>query len=350
MREIYAKIIPALKDVIAELEKRTAKPHKFQGTSALQRMPIYKNIDAWVSGGKVGPKPDFSSAEFRLLTYNQSFPARQLETFIHVSAISSLEISQIAVAEFESGNIIAPSILLRSLIERIAHAAALLKFVSDLPNISAPTGITPIEPLLDLSEKINQSLFGTRLDWGKLSTVDFHNASAKKMRYEKQDLLVDLGGFSNILTSVDKLDKRIPGTRLAYDVLCEFLHPNVGDLHGTTVNSYAFTDRHNLRHLNIELDTGAKNFGGNPQLNFVMIKLFDICSDAIRYFPIVLNELDTVRNYAINMTQLFIHKVIQKNRPDFKNDDLCPCLSGLKVKQCIRKTKGKRRIKKKLVH
>jgi hypothetical protein len=48
----------------------------------------------------------------------------------------------------------------------------------------------------------------------------------------------------NILNAIDKLDKTVAGTRLAYEILCEYLHPNVGDLWGATLEADSSVDAH----------------------------------------------------------------------------------------------------------
>jgi hypothetical protein len=346
MDEFGGRIIPALKDVIKGLEERIVREHKFHFISRRSRQPLEGKISGWKSGA--GPKPKLSPKEFKVAIFATSRPARELETFITVSAISTVELAKVAALEFEKGNIVAPSNLLRSIIERIGHAAALLNSVEKLPKISPPMGSNAMKPLDNLSEIITLSLFGTRIDWEKLANIDFRSISAKKaknLNYQEMELAVDLGKIDNILKSIDKLDKLVPGSRLAYNVLCEFMHPNVGDFYGAMVNSYSFTDYNSLRHLTFELGIKSKSLSGAPQLNIVMTNLMGICSDILHEYPKILKELDVISDYAIDMTQLNIHRALRRNRNIFRNSDPCPCLSGLTVRRCIRNTRSRRRIK-----
>ena len=63
------------------------------------------------------------------------------------------------------------------------------------------------------------------------------------------------------------VDKRVLGVRIAYDVLCEFLHPNVGDLYATTVRASSQTDIHGTRHLIREIDSGQRTYPRRPISN-----------------------------------------------------------------------------------
>jgi hypothetical protein len=115
---------------------------------------------------------------------------------------------------------------LRGFIERTAHAVATatqLKGIKDAPIDG------PLTPVLDLSETINKALYGTLREWPKLVNSDFRKTAVKDVKYVKKPNTANALP-ENILNAIDKLEKTVAGTRLVYEILCEYLHPHVGDL------------------------------------------------------------------------------------------------------------------------
>jgi hypothetical protein len=342
-KNISENILPELNNLIGILEERTASPHNLMFASARSAKQIEKNVHLWINGK--GPKPDLSALDARTALYRQSYTARQLEAFIQVSAVSALNLAKMTLAELENGEIIAPAILLRSIIERIAHSAALNAPMKDLPNISSAGKLKHWDPLEDAAEEIHRALMGTTQNWGDLADIDFRSVNAKKAKkleykFVEDDPVIDLGSIDNILKSVDFLDKDVPGIRLAYNVLCEFLHPNVGDFYGAITNLQSITLRGGIRIQTIELGVDEKNVGGAPQLVSVLSKSFDICGDALAHYPSILEALSIASKYGSNFTQRRIHKIVKSERI-YEHDDLCPCLSGLKIRQCVYKLAGR---------
>ena len=122
---------------------------------------------------------------------------------------------------------------LRGFIERTAHTtrvAVALRPIKDAPIDG------PLTPVLDLSEVIYKALYATQREWPKLIQSDFRKTSVKDVKYVKKEYVANALP-DNILNAIDNLDKSIPGTRLVYEILCEYLHPNVGDLWGATLEA-----------------------------------------------------------------------------------------------------------------
>jgi hypothetical protein len=341
-KSITKNILLELTNLIGVLEKRTASPHKLMFASARSAKQFEKEVHQWVSGNR--SKPGLSPLDARIVLYRLSYDARQLEAYIQVSALSIFKLAKMTLAELENGEIIAPSILLRSIIERIAQSAMLGKLLKNLPNISSAGKSKTWEPLDDVSIEIHKALFGTKQNWGELAKTDFRSVKAKKAKkfvYEHVDgHVIDLGDIDSILKDVDSLDRDVPGIRLTYNVLCEFLHPNVGDFYGSTTNSGSTTIRGGIRILTAELGVDEKNISNAPQLVSVLRKSFDVCSDALAHYPSILEVLSIASKYGGDFSQRRIHKVVRSERI-YEHDDLCPCLSGLKIRQCVYKLAGR---------
>ncbi len=96
----------------------------------------------------------------------------------------------------------------------ISHVAALAEALKPFAR-TAPSPDKPNEPLLDVGDKIGKALYGTKVDWRKLGTVDLSTASKEDIAYVKEKLTMDVTARS-VLSAIDKLDKRVSGVRWLY--------------------------------------------------------------------------------------------------------------------------------------
>ena len=99
--------------------------------------------------------------------------------------------------EWNAGNVLASILCARAIIETLCLAS----FIAD--EIKRFCGVNDIEGIEKLA---NDHLFATRDD----------EMIARHIGFQAK----------NILTFIDKFDKKMPGVREAYDFLCEFCHPN----------------------------------------------------------------------------------------------------------------------------
>ena len=141
------------------------------------------------------------------------------------------------------------------------------------------------------------------------------------------------------MSDVDKLTKQVAGARFVYETLCEFLHPNVGDLFGSSLKGSDRWDDHGTRHLTRTIGIGPKTLSGFPDLQLIMGQVAEISIEIIERLHRAIEDLETTATYVQNVTRKNQHDVLSKYRKFFANSDLCPCLSGLSVKDCGRKAK-----------
>jgi hypothetical protein len=194
----------------------------------------------------------------------------------------------------------------------------------------------PMKPVLDLGETMLKAMYGTNRDWMKLAQVDLRTTPAKDVAFVAGEDAADLRA-TNILNAIDKLERRVPGSRLTYEVLCEFLHPNIGDLFGASLDATQLTDRHGTRFLSRRIGLGAKHLDeGYPEVHSILTQMLDVSADIVEVLPLILDELEASANYASRITKAYAHRIVKTYRSMFDNLDLCPCLSGLRVKDCLR--------------
>jgi hypothetical protein len=222
--------------------------------------------------------------------------------------------------------------MIRSMVERIANVAALEDALQDFAR-SAPSPDKPSEPLILAADKIGKALYGTRLDWQKLRNADLRTIAKENVAYVRKQMTMDVSA-RNVLSSMDKLDKRVRGIRVSYDVLCEFLHPNVGDLYSATLHATSHSDAFGTRHITREIGLGPKDSSAALDLIAIMSQVLSISCEAIQLVPSMLTELDTLSRKANDMAKSFAHTARKNYKSLFRKDDLCPCMSGMTIRKC----------------
>jgi hypothetical protein len=328
--EATRRLIAILEDAVFLLKKRAQTPHRFRFVSNAQAVPYSIAYAEWVRSGELGPQPMATTAEMRAAIYDQATSASELRAFSIVASVAAVELAETAVLGLKAGQVLVTYTALRGLIERTAHAAAtadVLRTIKKAP----PDG--PLTPVLELSEVIHKSLYGTHREWGKLVKADFRQISAKDVKYVPKKNIANPKP-DNILNAIDSLNERASGTRLAYEILCEFLHPNIGDLWGATLEAEHMLDQHGTRHLVRTVGLGSKTLKGLPDQQIIFTKLLDVCADIIPQMSIALEEIDSIPSVATRLSRRFAHTVVKQYRAQFSDFDLCPCLSGLTITAC----------------
>ena len=181
----------------------------------------------------------------RATIYDQAKSASEMRAFSKVASVAAVELAEATLAGIKAGQVVVAYTALRGFIERTAHVATIAETLRKIKSAPPDSHLTPA---LELSDVIHKALYGTQREWEKVVKADFRETSAKELKYVKKDHTANILA-DNILNAIDKLDKRVPGTRLVYEILCEYLHPNVGDLWGATLEAESFVDAHGTRHL-----------------------------------------------------------------------------------------------------
>lgn len=331
-REAQHLALRCLHDLQVALQRRLDTPLKYRMVSQAQAAPVERAYFLWNKAGATLPQPAFDAASTRAMIYNQSAAARQLEAFLQVSGVIILELCQAAIRHFEAREMAASYMMIRSMVERIANVAALEDALQDFAH-AAPSPDKPSEPLILAADKIGKALYGTRLDWQKLRNADLRVSAKEGVAYVRKQLTMDVSA-RNVLSSIDKLDKRVRGVRVSYDVLCEFLHPNVGDLYSATLHATSHSDAFGTRHITREIGLGPKDASTAPDFMAVMSQVLSISCDAIHLLPSMMAELDALSRKANDMAKGFAHVVRRNYKNLFRKDDLCPCLSGMTIRKC----------------
>jgi uncharacterized protein YecA (UPF0149 family) len=130
------------------------------------------------------------------------------------------------------------------------------------------------------------------------------------------------------------LNKTIPGTRISYEILCEFLHPNVGDLLASIVDAGSFFDTAGTKHLEITLGAGKPNFKNTPDVERVLAQAIEIVAQVVTLIPSVDRQLKQITDRIGWRTKRVISTILKQHKTLFEGSDLCPCQSGRSVGTC----------------
>jgi hypothetical protein len=328
-------LIAALDKLVASIRPKIGQPHQYRFVSAAQAQPAQQAYRRWSLNGGTGPEPIVPPGAIRAVIYDIARAAGELAAFWRVASVVAVEFAETTADGFRRGNLVISCAALRCLIERIAHATATANALKSLSGAPIPAK-APLNRIFEMEGVIRKALYGTRREWADLVNVDFRRTSPNEVNYKKK---VDIADFSssNIMTDIDKLTKEVPGTRFIYEILCEFLHPNAGDLLGSSVKVEAYWDTYGTRHLTRTIGMGPKSFCGSPDLQIIMQRMSEISIEIIELLPHSLRELEIAASYLANITRKNQHQILLKYKRFFANGDLCPCLSGLSVRDCRRR-------------
>lgn len=324
------KLVATLEETHSKLMMFAEPQHVFRLVSSAQTVPYTTAYALWIKNGEVGEQPAATIGEMRAAVYDQALSASELRAFPRVAAVAGVELIEVVLAGLRAGRIISTYTALRGLIERTAHTITLVRKTERIKDAPLDGSLIPV---LELSEIIHKSLYATQREWTKLVKADFRNTSAKDVKYEQKPNIANALP-DNILNAIDIVEKSVPGARLAYEILCEFLHPNVGDLWGATLIAESSTDGFGTRHLTRTIGLGSKGFEGMPDAEFIRDNLFEVCSDVVQQLSPALDDICLIAAHATRLTRRFAHGVVKNHRGWFRGSDLCPCLSGDAVAAC----------------
>lgn len=329
--EARANLLDSLAGFVNSQNNALKEPYKYRLTNQTLASSIELKMFEAVQSDKPTRGDAFSHSEIRIAIYNLCKPAKQLGALIAVSRVLLVELCQSAVQGFESGQLSVPLMTLRAIVERLSFLNLVANDLRSFP--SRPTSKTSMNDVINLTKPIGGRLYATKLNWRKLFETDLRTASGEDLAYLHDPMKLDIAAKS-ILNAVDKLSRRIPGLRNAYDVLCEFLHPNVGDLISATVKVERATTRDHINFNVRNIGLGSKDLSLVVDQSKILSQILEIAKEAVDFGPELLSEIHQ-KYVSMNMvSKRNAHKLRKKYREIFRSDDLCPCLSGLEVRRC----------------
>jgi hypothetical protein len=176
-------------------------------------------------------------------------------------------------------------------------------------------------------------MLGTKVDWKTLSAPDMTSVEKKSVKYSRKGHELDLSA-PRIGGRIKTLDSKIPGVGIAYDTLCEFLHPNVGDYWSSIVTVKKSQDSFGASHIEIGLGPEPTNLENSPEADLAIGRAIRTAIDVIALLPELDKDLKDISDRLNWRTQKLIRPLVKTERAFFPNDDPCPCQSGKRIAEC----------------
>ena len=224
--------------------------------------------------------------------------------------------------------------LLRSLIERFAHLHYLLKSVAKKLSAKDDTASHPFIASINIEADVKNALYGTTVKWNDVAQKTLEEVDVK-VDLGRQ-LKNELGAYfsTQVLNKIDTLNADRPGTRAAYEILCDFLHPNTGDLFASTTSYSESVDRFGVHHIVrlIEIDKKieVRHTADRVVLEKVFALIVDLSSICADDFVACAKVDEALSEHLRSYTR----EILKKYRKTFMKNDLCPCSSGQLVFRC----------------
>lgn len=223
---------------------------------------------------------------------------------------------------------------LRGTIEHVAHYQLLLKRLSEY---RVPEAFEEANVMLgDIRNMLMKSAYATRVDWNALFTGDpDENIEKNRLKYEPQSNRADRTA-ETVMKAVDALGKKVKGTRAVYDILCEFTHPNVGNLLAVIDRAEPYKDQRGAvwvkKHLTPSVPRAFLTEWKKPA-----IYIFLHAHRCLEHFEKLLVDGDSARAKVLSIVQVVVRKLVGVNHGLFDAYGACPCGAGTKVKFCCGK-------------
>jgi hypothetical protein len=279
-----------------------------------------------------------SQTDFVAALYDSASHVRQLEATLYVTAhvlADFIDSACYAHRQRRLGIVLSD---LRGILERLAHIRYLSKAIGKTEDVTSQSKAShPFLETFALQKHTRNALYGTRTDWNAIVEQELEDIDLKKMESVRQEVLGDYDA-KQVLKKIDALNKVLPGSRACYEILCEFAHPNVGDLAAATQEYASRSDRFGVVHITRKIGNGLLSETSNANLAINLSKVFRHLVAIVETSKQDFESLKLTLDGLVRLLGSYTEQVIKKNRKKFfSRDDLCLCLSGRTMAKCCGK-------------
>jgi hypothetical protein len=242
--------------------------HSFRRTSASQSNRAYEKFKT----GKILSDDEWVTTYFAVVQH-----VRQFQASVFVASCVMRNFIDTIEGAHSRGDLISLLGQLRSLMERIAHLHFLTKRVSaKLEAALESDDVHPLLSSLNIDDDMRNALYGTTVKWNEvapkpLEAIDLEKDLGKRL---KENYGVHFA--TQVLNKIDALNKSVPGTRAAYEILCDYLHPNVGDLFAVTSSYIEDADRFGVKHIVRDIYVGQRPFDGPTADRVILDRIYEL--------------------------------------------------------------------------
>lgn len=268
--------------------------------------------------------------------YNQARVGTMVRTQMQAAVRAVAQLLRGADVALQECNFQTALVCYRGCIEQVGHLAVVAK---QLNSLTEPTDFDKsCGFLVEAYELMAKRLYATRVSWIALAQGHNFDELIKKDRvaYEEHPDRVNVEAGS-CLKGVDILDKEIKGTRAIYNILCEFTHPNVGNLIIATVQASPREDAQGLGWIDKALSSFAPPIviQQMPQLMEWIFKVVDL---VLRDLQVrIVPDVESSAAKILRTAQVFTKEMVKRNRNLIDPYAQCPCGSDKKLRFCCGK-------------
>lgn len=257
----------------------------------------------------------------------------QFRRYAWVRRQAIADLTRSALDNLKAGLLLPSLINVRSALEQIGNAFFIRADVKEFHDSHYATPTLWSSALVEVLAKLHERAFGTRIDWKTYLESPFSTGKTKS--YQPVAGFMDMEA-NKLLHGVDALDKTVRGTRMCYEFLCEFAHPNAG----VFFLSLFCKDVVRRDSPFIFIDTTlASNFPSYAVglLAPRIADVFSIYCQAIEELLVVLGEYDRAAREIEKRAKPVLKTVIGNCSSLWELQEPCPCLSGKPVGSCCGK-------------
>jgi hypothetical protein len=225
-------------------------------------------------------------------------------------------------------------ILLRTLIERVAYYNYFIR-----QSINYPIGKNESIERLDfldkeLLPKLIRGLYSTGTDIRGISELT-DIKSLKLDSYEKLEGDRFDRSTLNILTPIKQLDKKIKGVFTSYALLSEYVHPNFDLELASSDTQYLQNEFGDLL-----IKRTLKNASSTTRLtDHIIQQIIEIVNEVCLSYSKTIPKIEIYLTDLKSACRSSLHQSIIDagvKRLNLRKGSKCPCLSGKRIKECIR--------------
>jgi hypothetical protein len=290
-------------------------------------------LGEWIKSGAGGSPPSLNSLQLRSQLYGFGRSASDAKAYRIVFLNICQEFFDAALLAIPLGKLTVPLTFARSIVERFAVASDVIERVHPIIRQPADNPKEVFDNLINAGEQFTIAMLGTMVNWKTLSAPNMTSADRKSVKYSRKGHELDLSAL-RIGGRIKTLDSKIPGIGIAYDTLCEFLHPNVGDYWSSIVSVNTSQDSFGARHIEIGLGPQPTNLETSPEADLAIGRAIRTVIDVIALLPQLDNDLKDISDRLNWRTKKLIRPMVKTERAFFSNDDPCPCQSGKRIAEC----------------
>jgi hypothetical protein len=245
-----------------------------------------------------------------------------------------------ALSGLEEGNYLVACSMLRSAIENTAWLNQFMAKHVRLIEAGKQADRIETESFFKFRGELAKTLYPTRYDFsrfdeqGRLREPQDNSGKTKPWEYKAADGKVDRR-VSSILSSIERLEKILPGSGEMYERICEFVHPNVGTQLLISNQESIEYDRNGVQHFCVTLQPHFAQFPAVVQI--VLPDMLNFGALLITHFNALVAESIPYRDAYQKLGRRVSQQALKKNRKLFDPYSDCPCQSEKKFRFCCGK-------------